>query len=86
MNAELEAVVPSIRYCVGTCLEVLRKSTKNVNQVADFWPEILKAPDKECCYVDNNDPLSLHTQSKQGIMHKWKAPFFPVKALARMPH
>jgi len=27
----LEAVVPNISYCVGTCLEVLRKNTKNVN-------------------------------------------------------
>jgi hypothetical protein len=45
MNDELEAVVPNVRYCVGTYLEVLRKNTKNVNQVFDLWPEILKAPE-----------------------------------------
>jgi hypothetical protein len=36
MNDELEAFVPNVRYCVGTYLEVLRKNTKNVNQVADL--------------------------------------------------
>lgn len=85
MNGELKAIAPNIRYCVGTWLEVLRKNTKNVNQVADLWPESLKAPHKELHSVDNNVPLSLHTQSKRGIMHKWKTPFFPVKALAKIP-